>query len=186
MSNISEDFDPNETLSESHWSYTHFDDHSNSSSSTNTEKTIIRQETLAGFIFTRPKHSNTHRQSCLIDKFSGSDESFPCYKSICTSTSSKSEDLLIQQETVDLETLIDTQKIQSQQTTTTNEKLNEPDKRNLHFKDKTSSISSDFEKMSMHEEPVIKSVFSNLIGRSDIQLKKPTYETSSDLTEVEI
>ncbi|CAF0758891.1 unnamed protein product [Rotaria sordida] len=178
VSDISDDIDPNETSSEPHRSYTDFDDNVSSSSSTNTEKTTLRQETFVRFISAKSKNGNVNRQSCSNDMFSDSDESYPLYESICNSTSSDFEDLSIQDEIIDQETLIDTQKMQDQQNTITNDNSNEPDK--------TSSISSDIEKMTMHEESTIKFVSSHLIRMSDIQQKKITYETSSDLTKVEV
>ncbi|CAF2337589.1 unnamed protein product [Rotaria sp. Silwood2] len=185
-SDILEDFYPNETPSKSHWSYIRFDNNASSLSSTNVEKTILPQETFVRFISTRPKHSNTHQQPSLNDVPSDSDESYPFYKSICSSTSSNSEGLSIQQEIVDQETLIDTETIQTQQKTIANEKSNKLDKTDLHFEDKSSSISSDSKKMTIHKELMVKSVSPNQIHRSTIQQKSLTLEISSDLTEVEI
>lgn len=154
-------------------SHSSYDDILSSSSTTNTEKTILRQNTLMRFTSPKPKNFTTCQGAIFNDTYSDSDESYPIHNSFVTSTPSYPDESSTQQETADHLTLSDTQSI------ITNESSNQLDKMNPYFERVISSMSSDSEEVVILQEVVVKSKSLNL-SKSDTYPKTIAYETSSD------
>jgi hypothetical protein len=179
ISDTSEENALNETLSEIDGSCFRYDDVVSSSSSTDTEKTILRQNTFVRFTSAKPKTSNAHPETFPNDISSDLDESYPLHDSFVTSTSSDCEEISTQQETVVQPTLTHKQKSYSNENIITTDPSDESNTANLHFQAVTSSMSSNSEETGIHREVVIKFSSSNRT-KSDIRQKPIVYETSSD------
>ncbi|CAF1942389.1 unnamed protein product [Rotaria magnacalcarata] len=157
MSNNSEDTFLNDTSIESN---SHIDDViSLSSSLSNTAKTVMRQEALIRFTSSKSNHNSAHQKLSLNDKFIDSDESFPIYKSISSSSiASDVEDSSIQQEITDQATIVDRLSMEVQQELITNDKSSQLDTTDLNFDIKNNSRSNDKETISVPRISVIKSL----------------------------
>ena len=169
QSNTSDESISNGTLNELDRLHPNYDDIVSSSLSTNTEKTIQRQDSFIRFTSAKTKNFNAYQETVINGIYSDSDESYPIHGSIVTSTSSSSEDLSMQKSEVD-------------QNITVNETSNELDKTNPYYEAITRSNSSDSEKIAIDRVAVIKSKSPNLT-KSDSHKKTIVYETSSDSNE---
>ncbi|CAF3393169.1 unnamed protein product [Rotaria socialis] len=182
ISNNSEDIVPNDTPSESN---SHTNDATSSSSFlSNTEKAAMRQEALIRFMSAKSKHNSAHLKLSLNDNSIDSDESFPIYKSISSSTASNGEDSLIQQEITDQATMVDRLPMEGQQEVITNGKSNQSDTADLNFGTKNNPRSNDKETISVPRISVIKSLSPRVVIESNIQKQTIVYEVSSDPDDV--
>jgi hypothetical protein len=169
----------NEPLSESDELSSHYDDNVSSSASTNTEKTIFRQDTFSRFTSARPKSNLSYQEPTFNDIFNESDESYPVHNSFVTSTSSDSPRSETQLETIARSSLVESNNSQPQQNIIANRNSDELDKMDLNFESVGSSTSNNSEEITEQRTRVIKSKSPNRI-KSDVRQVKTVYETSSD------
>lgn len=178
ISNTSDETILHGTTSEKDESGFSYDGVVSSSSSANTEKTMLRQDTFVRFTSARPRNRNVPQETFINDFSSELDESYPIRDSFVTTESDDDEEFSTQENFV-RRTTYDTQKSNGQNNTIATDASNDSDVTNLHFEGVVSSISNNSEEMTVPRKAVIRTTFSNGT-KSDIHQNPTFYETSSD------